>query len=207
MAIEIFDAIEQGTPEWFAVRAGIPTASEFHTVMAQGRGGGESITRRKYMYALAGERITEEPAENFANAAMDRGHAMEPDARRFYEFTHGVEVSQIGFIRNGGKGCSPDALVGDSGMLEIKTKRPNVLIEVLKSGAVPPEHAAQLQGALWVAEREWIDFIAYWPKMPPFTKRVHRDEIYIARLAKAVAEFNAELDALVDEIRKMGVAA
>jgi hypothetical protein len=207
MAIEVFDQIEQGTPEWFLARAGIPTASEFSTVMASGRGGAESKTRKTYLYKLAGERITGEPAESFTNAYMTRGHALEPEARDLYALVKGVEARQVGFIRSGSKGCSPDSLVGDNGMLEIKTKAPHILIDVLKSENVPSEHVAQLQGNLWVAEREWIDFVAYFPKMPAFIRRVYRDEDYIAKLAKAVAEFNAELDELVAQISAMGVAA
>lgn len=201
--MEIFENLEQGTVEWRAVRAGIPTASEFSTVLASGRGGGESKTRKTYLYKLAGERITGEPAENYSNGYMERGHALEGEARDLYSLIQGVEAKQVGFIRSGNKGCSPDSLVGDDGMLEIKTKAPHLLIDILKTGEVPSEHTAQLQGALWIAERKWIDFVAYFPKMPPFIKRVARDDLYIARLAKAVDEFNEELSALVREIQAM----
>lgn len=205
--IEIFDTIEQGTAEWRAARCGLPTASVFATVMAQGKSGGESVTRRKLLYTLAGERLTGEPAENYSNGYMERGHALEPEARKLYEFTHDVKTQQVGFIRNGRKGCSPDSLVGADGMLEIKTKKPDLLIEVLLRDQFPAEHVAQCQGALWIAEREWIDIVCYFPRMPIFVKRAQRDEVYIARLAKAIDTFNAELDELVETIQRYGAAA
>ena len=200
MSIEILNC-EQGTDEWFLARAGIPTASQFATVMASGRGGGESKTRAKYMRQLAGEIITGKPMEGFTNAHMERGHAMEPEARDLYSFATDTAPQQVGFIRNGQKGCSPDSLVGTNGMLEIKTKLPDLLIECLERDDFPPEHRAQCQGALWVAEREWIDIVVYWPEMPVFIKRAYRDETYISNMAAAVETFNAELAELVERIR------
>lgn len=187
---------------------GIPTASCFATVMAKGRTKGEvSKTRAKYMRQLAGEIITGEPMETYSNHHMERGKAMEAEARDLYAFMRDAEPEQVGFIRNGQKGCSPDSIVADNGMVEIKTKLPDILIECFERGHVcPPEHMAQCQGALWVAEREWIDFVAYWPKMPLFVVRMERDEDYIANLAGEVDRFNDELAMLVDRIRKIGGA-
>ncbi|ABS68907.1 conserved hypothetical protein [Xanthobacter versatilis] len=203
MSLEIID-VPQNSPEWMQARAGIPTASMFSTVMAKGKGGGESVTRRKYMLQLAGEILTGEPAETYSNAHMERGHIMEPEARNFYAFQRDVEPELVGFIRNGQKGCSPDSLIGTDGMLEIKTKIPSLLIECLLKDEFPSEHVAQCQGALWVAEREWLDICVYWPKLPPFIKRTHRDELYIAALSKAVSDFNAELQEVVEQIRAYG---
>lgn len=201
--MEVFRC-EQGSDEWFRVRAGIPTASEFSTVMAKGRGGEDSKTRRTYMLKLAGELLTGEPMESFSNHHTERGKEMEAEARDLYSFIADVDPEQIGFIRNGAKGCSPDALVGASGMVEIKTKLPHLQLDVLLRGELPSEHKAQCQGALWVAEREWIDFVSYWPRLPLFTTRVHRDEEYISSLSSAVDQFNDELGALVDRIRSYG---
>lgn len=197
---------EQGTPEWLAARAGIPTASEFSTVMASGRGGGDSKTRRTYMMKLAGEVITGKPSESYTNAHMERGKTMEDDARQHYAFKFDVDPIQVGFIRNGQKGCSPDSLIGDNGMLEIKTKLPHLQIECIMREDMPPEHKAQCQGALWVAEREWIDFWSFWPDMPPFRHRAYRDEVYLRELAVAVDMFNAELAAMVAKVRAYGLA-
>lgn len=192
---------EQGTPEWFAARAGIPTASMFATVMASGKGGGESKTRAKYMRQLTGEIITGKPMEGFTNSHMERGHVMEPEARDLYSFATDTTPELVGFIRNGNKGCSPDSLIGYNGMLEIKSKLPDLLIECLERDDFPPEHKSQCQGALWVAEREWIDIVVYWPDMPVFIKRAYRDEPYIATMAKAVETFNEELAAMVERVR------
>ncbi|MCO5079197.1 MAG: YqaJ viral recombinase family protein [Chelatococcus sp.] len=201
--MQIIDC-EQGTEAWFRARAGIPTASEFGTVMARGRGGGDSKTRQTYLYKLAGEVITGEPTESFTNVHMERGKAMEPEARDYYAFMKDVEPIQIGFIRSGQKGCSPDSLIGDAGMLEIKTKLPHLMVEALLRNEFPPEHKAQCQGALWVAEREWIDICVYWPKMPPLIKRAFRDEAYIAEMSAAVDAFNDELNTVVERIRSYG---
>lgn len=194
---------EQGTEEWLRVRAGIPTASEFATVMASGRGGGESKTRRTYLLRLAGEILTGEPMDSYSNGHMERGKAMEDEAREMYAFLHDADPERVGFIRNGEKGCSPDCLIGADGMAEIKTKLPHLQIDVLLRGEMPPEHKAQCQGALWVAEREWLDFVSYWPGLPLFVKRIDRDEEYIATLAAAVDQFNAELAETVACIRAM----
>lgn len=187
--IEVFDTIEQGTPEWLRARMGIPTASEFATVMAKGEG----KTRRTYMLKLLGERLTGEPSESYSNGHMERGKEMEAEARDMYEFMRDVECKQVGFIRNGDRGASPDSLVGIDGGCEIKTKLPHLQLDVLLRDRLPPEHVAQCQGFLWVAEREWVDFVSYFPKLPLFVKRVFRDEIYIKTLAAEVAAFNAEL--------------
>lgn len=191
--------MEQGTDEWFAVRRGLPTSSQFATIMANGRGGAPSKTRQTYMYKLAGELLTGDPMDNFTNHHMERGHEMEPDARRYYEFMEDVQVEQIGFITNFGAGCSPDGHVGKDGMTEIKTKLPHLLLPILEADKFPEEHKAQCQGQLWVAEREWVDMICYWPKMPTLIKRAYRDEPYIKTISEAVAQFNDELNELVEK--------
>lgn len=194
--MQIFNC-EQGTPEWFACRLGIPTASQFATVMASGRGGAESKTRRTYMLKLAGEILTGDPMDNFSNAHTERGHEMEPQARSFYAMQKDVDPQQVGFIRNGTKGASPDSLIEADGMLEIKTKLPHLLLDVLLRGEFPPDHKAQCQGQLWVAEREWVDLICYWPKMPSLIIRAYRDEAFIKQMSAAVDQFNDELAEIV----------
>lgn len=204
--MQIMDC-EQGSPEWFAARAGIPTASQLSTVMASGRGGAESKTRRTYMLKLAGEIITGDPMDSFSNAHTERGHEMEPEARNFYAFRHDVDPQLIGFIRNGNAGASPDSLIGENGLLEIKTKLPHLLIDVTLRGEFPTDHKAQCQGQLWIAEREWIDLICYWPKMEPFIARAYRDEEYIKQLARAVDQFNDELAEIIAHLIPERIAA
>jgi YqaJ-like viral recombinase domain len=200
--IEIIDC-DQGSPEWKKVRLGLVTASKMSVVMATGRGGGESKTRQDYLYDLAGEIITGEPTESYTNSFMDRGREQEDEARRLYAFEKDADLQRVGFIRNGTKGCSPDALQGDNGALEIKTTMARLLIKVMMRGEYPPEHKAQTQGTLWVTEREWIDIAIYCPKMPLFVERIHRDETYIKQIAGAVADFNIELRQMVEKIRSM----
>lgn len=197
--MEIYNDIEQGTPEWFAVRAGIPTASCFKDILSKGAG----KTRRTYMLKLLGERLTGELQEPYTNAHMERGKVMEAEARTMYEFQTDLNAEEVGFIRNGEKGCSPDSLIGESGMLEIKTKLPHLQLDVLDKGNLPADHVAQVQGQLWVAEREWCDFVSYWPKLPLFVYRVTRDEEYIKTLADAVDSFNEELAKLEQKMRAM----
>ncbi|MFZ5713069.1 MAG: lambda exonuclease family protein [Bradyrhizobium sp.] len=203
MAPRIIDC-EQGSPEWFAARLGIPTASEFSTVMAKGKDGGKSLTRKTYMLKLAGEILTGEPMESYSNQHMERGKEQEAEAREAYELMKDVDCQKVGFIVNGDKGCSPDSLIGDDGGLEIKTALPHIQVERLLKGDLPPEHRAQVQGVMWVAERQWLDFVSYCPRLPLLIVRVPRDEGYIATLSGAVKEFNAELASVVDAVRSKG---
>lgn len=197
--MELFNC-DQGSADWYACRAGIPTASMFSVVMAKGEG----KTRAKYLRELAGEILTEECAESYSNPHMDRGKAMEDDARRLYAFMTDAEPVQVGFIRNGRKGASPDSLVGDNGGLEIKTALPHIQIDRLERDRLPPEHVAQVQGGIWVSEREWWDFVSFWPKLPMLRVRVYRDEAYIKTMSDEVDRFNDELADLVDRIRRYG---
>lgn len=199
--MQILEDIEQGTPEWFACRAGIPTASKFATVMAKGEG----KTRSEYMRKLAGEIVTGEPSEQFSNAHTDRGNAMEDEARETYAFINSAEIKRVGFIRSGNKGASPDSLIGANGGLEIKTALPHIQIDRLQRDRLPPEHKAQVQGNLWVAEREFWDFVSYWPKLPMLQVRVYRDEDFIKAMSDEIDRFNDELAQLVEWLRSYGV--
>jgi hypothetical protein len=202
MSIEVFNC-EQGSEEWFSVRSGIPTASSFHKVLAKGEG----KTRRDYLLRLAGEIITGEPMDSYSNQHMERGHAMEDEARDYYALIKDVDLERIGFIRNDRKGCSPDSLVGADGILEVKTKLPHLAIETILKDKFPAEHVPQCQGNLWVAEREWIDIIVYCPGVPSFIKRAYRDEEYIKKLSIEVDRFNDDLAEIVERIRQMRSAA
>jgi hypothetical protein len=206
VSLEIISC-EQGQEDWFRARMGIPTASEFATVMASGKGGAESKTRKTYMLKLAGELLTGEPMESYSNGHMERGKIMEEEARDAYCIIHSATPQKVGFLRNGQKGCSPDSLLDANGMLEIKTKLPHLMIECLLKDEFPADHKAQCQGALWVAEREWIDIAVYWPRLPLFVKRAYRDEVYIKNLSNCIDEFNLELFTVVQRIRGYAEAA
>lgn len=197
--LEIFDCV-QGEAPWFEARRGVVTASRFSDVLAKGQG----ITRRKYMLTLAGEAITGEVAESYGNPHMERGKIMEAEAVDLYAFAKDVDPQVVGFMRRGRAGASPDRLIGEHGMLEVKTKLPALQLDVLDKNKLPSEHVAQVQGQMWIAGREWCDFVSYWPRLPLFCIRVERDDKYIATLEQAVADFVGELDGY---IQRYGVQA
>jgi len=210
---EFFFDVEQGSEEWFTLRLGIPTASVFGIIMADGRDGEPSKTRTQLMRVLAGEQLTGMPGEGkIVTAAMERGKEMEPEAVEQYVNRHfDVEAREVGFVRRrlpSGNfvGCSPDRLIGDRKALEVKTMRPDLLIERLEKGAgMPSEHKAQVQGTMWVADLAEVDLVLFYrgfPVSPKFT--CVRDDHYIAALARAVEIFEFETRQLVAKIRSMG---
>ena len=192
---------EQGSPEWFEARRGLPTASEFSTVMAKGRGGGESLTRTKYLYTLAGELLTGEVQEGYTNPHMERGKAMEDEARQMFALMQFEEPKPVGLIRNDIAGASPDSLIREDGLLELKTALPHIQLQRLDANRLPPEHVAQVQGQLWVSGRNYCDFVSFWPKLPLLCIRVERDEQKIAEIQDAVIEFTRELKLIVARYR------
>lgn len=193
---------EQGSPEWFAARLGLPTASEFKTLLGIKKDAREKLTRQTYMRKLAGEILTGEPMESYSNGFMERGKELEDEARNAYALMFDKNPLQVGFIHNGTAGCSPDSLIDDNGGLEIKIALPHIQIERLEKGELPPEHRAQVQGNIWISQRDEWDFVSYCPKLPIFRIRVPRDDGYIATLAGAVNEFNVELAHMVGRIRR-----
>lgn len=197
MPPEIF-MCDQGSAEWLSCRLGIPTASEYRKVLAKSK---ELRMRTGYMRKLAGEILTGVPAEHYTNAQMERGHVQEPEALDLYAFVTEFEPHRVGFIRNGDTGCSPDALLGWDGAVEIKSALPHIMVEIICADQFPPEHEAQVQGGLWIMEREWCDLVCYCPGLPLFIKRAERNEDFIKKISGEVARFNEELAALVDKVR------
>ncbi|MHC5307549.1 lambda exonuclease family protein [Bartonella sp. LJL80] len=193
---------EQGTPEWYAARAGIPTASEFEAIIATKKNGEKTAAYKALMMRLAGERITGEIAEPVSSVAIRRGHEMEPVVRDAYSLITDEQPQLIGFVLadDKRKGFSPDAFIGENGILEIKTKKPEFVIECIYDGEFPEDHKAQCQGGLWISEREWVDIMVYWPGIPPFIKRSCRDEAYIKHLSREMDRFNDELDRMVEKV-------
>ncbi len=203
MTVEIFNC-EQGSIEWHETKLGIPSASNFSDVMATGEG----KVRSKYLRVLAGETVCGIPRETYRNAAMERGKMMEADIRNLYALVANVEPEQIGFVKRtmmvGFAGCSPDAFVGADGVLEIKSAAPDILIEIMKAGRVPPEHLPQCQGAMLVTGRSFCDLAIGYSGMPLFHRRIKRDPAYIARLETAIETFNEDLAELVAWVRAYG---
>ena len=192
---------EQGSPEWLQARAGLVTCSELQCLLVNGKSdsglGAEAIS---YMYRIIGERMTGQPTESFSNVYTERGHALEPYARELYMLQTDEVATTCGFIINHGIGFSPDSLVGDVGLNEIKTKSPHLQAKVLYENVTPAEHMAQMQGGLWVSEREWCDFVSYCSGMPLFVNRVYRDEVMIKKISERVDAFYTELERRLDVI-------
>lgn len=202
MRIETYK-MEQNTVEWALARAGIPTASCFDKVQAKGRKGERSKTRDGYLYQLADEQIYGDPVEAYTNADMERGKVMEAEARSIYALERDVMPEQVGFVFNHdlSAGCSPDSLIGEDGILQIKTSFPRLWVPLMIKGEFPEEHRAQCQGELLVTGRKWIDLMIYWPRRRPFIVRAERDVEYLSGLRSALVAFNQELDAIVDAMR------
>ncbi|WP_336276602.1 lambda exonuclease family protein [Bartonella sp. CB178] len=198
----IIDCI-QGTDEWLKVRRGLVTASLFEPVMARKKQGQKTQKYHSVMMKLAGERITGKIVEEGTTSAMRRGIELEPSARQLYSTLTDTQPKSIGFVLSDDrrKGFSPDAFIGENGLLEIKTKKPEILIPHFYKKGFPEEHKAQCQGGLWIAQREWIDLMLHWPDMPPLIKRAYRDEAYIRKLESEINRFNDALDNMVEKIK------
>lgn len=188
--------VEQGTPEWLALRLGIPTASEFKNLVTPT--GKAATAVKSYALTLAAERFIGEPVDAFTgNAATERGHELEPAARRFYEFSNDVEAVQVGFVTSDDKtvGCSPDSLIGEDGLLEIKCPLAPKFMECLKyvhEGKCPPDYFIQVQGQMFVCERKWCDLLFYHPQLPPRHIRVFPDAAIVETLQSQLTKL-AEL--------------
>lgn len=188
---------EQKSPEWYAARCGKPTASAFDKIVQSD--GKPSKSRAKYMWRLAGERIIGTSCESFQSQAMLNGIEMEEEARRFYEFTNDVEVKNVGFCLSacGRYGASPDGLVGEDGMIEIKCPNLETHIGYLDKGTMPTEYLQQVQGELLVTGCKWCDFISYYPGLKPFVLRVYPDIHFQFTLANELESFCNEMEQLI----------
>lgn len=210
MSVTIIEC-EQNTEEWLRARMGRPTASMMATIISSPSGRTEIPVRLKYMYQLAFEILTDEPMQTYQNDAMRDGHDAEPVARSMFEFISDKKVQTVGFVTNDsivkGRviGCSPDGLIGDDETVEIKKNGPHIFIHRVLGNESPGEHAAQIQGGMWVTDRKFCNLITYTsPKIKPIVRRIKRDDNYIARLAIGVKTFCDELDEVVAKLRRHG---
>ena len=189
---EIIDCV-QGSDEWFAARLGIVTASHFKDVLNSKTG------RGTYMW----DKVTEEQQGRckvtYQSKSMENGILYEQNARTFYEDKYETAVEQVGFIRMGQIGCSPDGLVGSDGIIEIKCSEGNSHYKLIAKNKdlaenqrrMPSTHIPQVQGNLWITDRQWCDFISYEPwglKTPFYCIRVGRDNGYIDNILKPACE-------------------
>jgi hypothetical protein len=199
--MKIIDVV-QGSPEWFACRCGIPSASNFDKIITID--GKPSTQRKKYLYQLAGERLLGKAEETYQNAAMQRGIELEPEARELYNLVFNVDAVQTGFWIKDGYGCSPDGLVGDDGLIELKCPTLPVHIGYLLDNKLPSEYVQQVQGQLLVTDREWCDFVSYYPGLDPLIIKVKPDLKFQAALKTELGLFCTELDAIVGKFGKNG---
>ena len=206
--------IVQGSQEWLQLRCGKVTASRVADIIAKTKTG-YSAGRANYMAELIAERLTGCPAASFSNAAMQWGTDQEPYARAAYAERQGVEVLEVAFVLHPElpmAGASPDGLIGDDGLVEIKAPQTATHLDTLQNPTVPAKYITQMQWQLSCTGRDWCDFASYDPRLPPhlrlFTKRVPRDVSMILELESEVTAFIAEIDAkLVDLARIYGEAA
>jgi putative phage-type endonuclease len=201
--------IEQGSPEWFAQRLGKVTASRVADVIARTKTG-YSASRDNYMAQLVCERLTGTVAESFSNAAMQHGTDTEPLARAAYEAHADVLVDEVAMITHPtieAAGASPDGLVGDSGLVEIKCPNTATHIDTLLTQTVPGKYNTQMQWQMACTDREWCDFVSFDPRLPKelqlFVKRVVRNDELIADLEMEVILFLTELENKIKKLNEL----
>jgi putative phage-type endonuclease len=201
--------MDQGSLEWLNARIGRVTASRVSDVIAKTKSG-YGAGRSNYEAQLIAERLTGRPQESYTNAAMQHGTDTEPQARALYEFQMDVEVVEVGFVPHPTiemSGASPDGLVGDDGLLEIKAPQTATHIATLLSGKVPAKYITQMQWQMACTGRAWCDFLSFDPRMPvdlqSFLTRIPRDDTMIADLEDSVRAFLAEVDAKIERLNAL----
>jgi putative phage-type endonuclease len=201
--------VEQGSDEWRMARLGKVGASMVADATARTKTGW-GASRSNLAARLVAERLTGSLTENFTNDAMRWGTEKEPEARDFYAFVHRVEVQQVGLVLHPSIDmtlASPDGLIGEHGLVEIKCPNTATHIDTLLSGDVDAGYMKQMQWQMACTGRQWVDWVSYDPRMPDemrmFVKRVPRDPTMIAELEKQVFEFLAEVSATVDTLVKL----
>lgn len=213
MSIEHY--VEQGTAEWFALRIGIPTASEFVRVVQPSTGqlsrnkAKTGLSEKAHAYAvyLVTEMLLNRPLETIEGVHwMERGKELEPAAAKLYEFSEGVKTRKVGFVTTDDKrmGASPDRLiVGTKGGIELKCPAPHTHVGYLLDG-FGEDYVPQVQGQILVCELDYVDRYSYHPEMPPAKVRTYRDEIYCNSMAAALREFCDIKDAMFQKAKAAG---
>ena len=201
--------IIQGSDEWKALRLGKVTASRVANMVARTKSG-YGASRANYAAQLIAERLTGVAAESYTNAAMQHGTDTEPEARNAYEFYHGVSVREVAFVPHPtipDAGCSPDGLVGDDGMVEIKAPNTSTHLDTLLGQSTPARYIDQIQFQMACTGREWCDFVSYDPRLPErmrlFVRRVARDDKRIAELESEAVAFLQEIEARIIQLENL----
>ena len=192
--------VAQYSEEYDRLRLGIPTSSNFHKIITpQGK---PSKQWREYACVLIAERILQQKIEFYNSPAMERGLIVETEAADWYEFDHDVTVQKVGFITDDDHtvGCSPDRLVGDEGLLEIKAPLPHTQVEYWISGEVSERFRPQLQGQLYISQRSWVDIVCWHDVLPKLVMRVEPDGKFIESLDRELLIFNDFIDRVMEKI-------
>jgi putative phage-type endonuclease len=205
----MIEMIEQRSESWFAARIGKVTASKVADVIAKTQSG-YAASRANYMAQLICERLTGQREEFFTSVAMQHGTDTEPLARAAYESLKDVLVDEVGFVPHPTiemAGASPDGLVGDDGLLEIKCPNTATHIDTLLSQTVPSKYNTQMQFQMACTGRSWCDFVSFDNRLPEelqlFVKRVPRDDVFIKQTEDAIVKFLAELDDKINKLMKV----
>ena len=203
--MKIIKDIEQGSQDWLDLRLGKITASRVADIMSNGRSGKPSQKAESYMNELISEILTGSQAEFKQSAAMEWGTACEPQARAMYELQNDVDVEEVAFIQlNDYVGVSPDGLVGEDGLLEIKCPTSKKQIERALSDSYHSDYKAQIQMQLYVSGRKWCDFVSFDPRINGnasyLQERVYRDEDYIKEMESRI---NAFIDSMLNKLDKL----
>jgi putative phage-type endonuclease len=196
--------IEQGSDEWKQARLGHVTASNMADVMSKGKGTAEAVGRYKYKVKLVAERLTQTSGESFTNAAMEWGIEQEQFACIEYEASRNVFVERTGFWVHPEiqwLGVSPDRLVGDEGLIEVKCPNTTTHLGYLFENKIPSDYYKQIQCQLWVTGRQWCDFVSYDPRLPKRNQllivRTERDESLIKEMEAETIQFLSEVNQLI----------
>jgi len=196
-----FHDVAQYSEEYDRLKIGIPTSSNFHKIVTpQGK---PSKQWRAYACLLIAERILQQRIEFYNSPAMERGLIVEAEAADWYEFDHDVTVQRIGFITDDEHtmGCSPDRLVGDDGLLEIKAPLPQTQVAYWISGELSERFRPQLQGQLYITRRKWVDILCWHDVLPKLTMRIEQDEEFINALERELRIFNYFVEGVMEKIR------
>lgn len=196
----MIEELQQGTEAWRLARCGSLGASSVHEALTRTKAGW-GASRANVLARLVVERLTGVPQDNYTNAAMQHGVETEPEARAAYQFESGVLVKQVGLVKHptiAGTHASPDGLIGDDGLLEIKCPNSATHLDRLLGEAVPAKYFTQMQWQLACTGRQWCDYVSFDPRVPEnmrlHVERVMRNKAHIAELETQVREFLAELD-------------
>ena len=198
MRICVYD---QGKEGWLKGRVGCPSGSSFSKLITSA--GKTSTQAEGYINQMIAERLMGNTANEVKQTEwMARGNELEPQARSFYEFSTGNDVVEIGFCKHDIWECgvSPDGLVNDDGLLEIKCPAPSTHVGYLRGDKLPSTYKQQVMGQMWITEREWCDFVSYHPDMPVLITRVQRDDSYIMLLE---AEVEKACEAIETQYQKL----